>query len=150
MASTSKSKLEENGRGETYFQYYLRKYSMWLSILLSLFLLLDGIALFIATQYSFIDVFLYFGILLTIFTVGVDLLLWFEESLLWAVGAIVLTGFVPAIELIVFLASKHLTGGALALAIISLLLALSQIALPVMIVFRKNLRKGKNEGSKKS
>ena len=44
-------KKKELGEGETYFSYYLKQKPMWISILLSMFLLLDIITIFVKISY---------------------------------------------------------------------------------------------------
>ncbi|MCF2143649.1 MAG: hypothetical protein K9W42_08115 [Candidatus Heimdallarchaeota archaeon] len=131
---------EQEVRNETYLQYYLRKYSMWESILLSMFVILNIIPLFLIRNFSFIELFYYFIILLILLTIGIDILIWFDMNALRAIVAAIITGLVPTIELVIFLAQKNQKGTILALAIISLLLAISQMILPILLVAQKTTK----------
>ncbi|MHA1629325.1 MAG: hypothetical protein ACTSXO_01555 [Candidatus Heimdallarchaeota archaeon] len=134
----SQQKNEEQAMlNETYLQYYLQKYSMWQSILLSMFVLLDIIPLFLIRNFSFVEIFYYFIILLILLTIGIDILIWFDGNALRAIVIAVITGVMPTIELAIFLAQNNQTGTNLALAIISLLLAISQMILPILVVIQK-------------
>ena len=131
---------EQEIRNETYLQYYLRKYSMWESILLSMFVILNIIPLFLIRNFSFIELFYYFIILLILLTIGIDILIWFDMNALRALVAAIITGLVPTIELVIFLAQNSQKGTPLALAIISLLLAISQMILPIFLVAQKTTK----------
>ena len=131
------------GEGETYFSYYLKQRSMWISILLSMFLLLDIISVFITTIYSFTEIFLYLGILMLVLAGGALAFIYFEENYLWAFLSSLILGLMPVIEIIIIL-TKALTGSDLGLAIVSLILGLILCILPVALVYFRFKFKNKN------
>lgn len=131
------------GEGETYFSYYLKQRSMWISILLSMFLLLDIISVFITTIYSFTEIFLYLGILMLVLAGGALAFIYFEENYLWAFLSSLILGLMPVIEIIIIL-TKALTGSDLGLAIVSLILGLILCILPVALVYFRFKSKNKN------
>jgi len=128
---------------ETYFSYYLKQRSMWISILLSMFLLLNIISIFVLTIYSFTEVFLYLGILMFVLAGGALAFIYFEDNYLWAFLAAVILGLMPVIEIIVIL-TKALTGSDLGLAIVSLILGLILCILPIVLVYFRFKFKNKN------
>lgn len=129
--------------GETYFSYYLKQRSMWISILLSMFLLLDIISVFITTIYSFTEIFLYLGILMLVLAGGALAFIYFEENYLWAFLSSLILGIMPVIEIIIIL-TKALTGSDLGLAIVSLILGLILCILPIALVYFRFKFKKKN------
>ncbi len=131
------------GEGETYFSYYLKQRSMWISILLSMFLLLDIISVFITTIYSFTEIFLYLGILMLVLAGGALAFVYFEENYLWVFLSSLILGLMPVIEIIIIL-TKALTGSDLGLAIVSLILGLILCILPVALVYFRFKSKNKN------
>lgn len=138
------NKLSE---GETYFSYYLKQRSMWISLLLSTFLLLDIITIFVKTNYSFTEIFTYFGILMFLLAGGALTFIYFEENFFWAFLGSLILGIMPLIEIIIVL-TKVLTSIDLGLAILSLFIALLLSVLPVILV---SIRfKVKNKKSEKS
>lgn len=134
---------EKAGEGVTYFSYYLKQRSMWISILLSMFLLLNIISIFVLTIYTFTDVFLYIGILMLVLAGGAHAFIYFEDNYLWAFLAAVILGLIPVIEIIVIL-TKTLTGSDLVLAIVSLILGLILCILPIVLVYFRFKFKNKN------
>ncbi|NHJ32238.1 MAG: hypothetical protein FK732_05205 [Asgard group archaeon] len=136
MAEKESEVVENNeiSEGETYFSYYLKQRTMWISILLSMFLLLDIITIFVTTTYSFTEIFLYFGIIMLIIAGGSLAFIYLEENYFWAfLGSLVL-GLMPVIEIIVIL-TKSLSGSDLGLAIFSLVLVLILCILPIVLVY---------------
>ena len=131
------------GESVTYFSYYLKQRSMWISILLSMFLLLNIISIFVLTIYSFTDVFLYLGILMFVLSGGALAFIYFEDNYLWAFLAAVILGLMPVIEIIIIL-TKALTGSDLGLAIVSLILGLILCILPIVLVYFRFKFKNKN------
>ena len=131
------------GEGETYFSYYLKQRSMWISILLSMFLLLDIISVFITTIYSFTEIFLYLGILMLVLAGGALAFIYFEENYLWAFLSSLILGLMPVIEIIIIL-TKALNGSDLGLAIVSLILGLILCILPIGLVYFRFKFKNKN------
>lgn len=125
---------DEIREGETYFSYYLKQRSMWISILLSMFLLLDIISIFVTTIYSFTEIFLYLGILMVVLAGGALTFIYFENNYLWAILGALILGLMPVIEVIIIL-TKALTGSDLGLAIVSLILGLILCILPIGLVY---------------
>ncbi len=125
---------DEAREGETYFSYYIKQRSMWISILLSMYLLLDIISIFIITIYSFTEIFLYLGILMLVLAGGALAFIYFENNYLWAFLGSLILGLMPVIEIIVIL-TKALTGSDLGLAIVSLILGLILCILPIVLVY---------------
>jgi len=125
---------DEISEGETYFSYYFKQRSMWISILLSMFLLLNIITIFVITNYSFTEVFLYIGILMITLAGGALAFIYFKENYLWAFLGSLILGLMPVIEIIVIL-TKALTGSDLGLAIFSLILGLILCILPTILVY---------------
>jgi hypothetical protein len=134
--STKKNESVENkelDKGESYFSYYLKQRSMWISLLVSTFLLLDIITLFMMTNYSFTEIFTYFGILMMLLAAGALTFIFFEGNFFWAfVGSLIL-GVMPLIEIIIVL-TKALTRLDLYLAILALLIAVLLCVLPIGLV----------------
>ncbi|MBK5112379.1 MAG: hypothetical protein JJE41_02020 [Candidatus Heimdallarchaeota archaeon] len=134
--SIKENDLPENRKlseGETYFSYYLKQRSMWISLLLSTFLLLDIITIFVKTNYSFTKIFAYFGILMLLLAGGALTFIYFEENFFWALLGSLVLGVMPLIEIIIVL-TKALTNVDLGLAILSLLIILLLCVLPVILV----------------
>lgn len=125
---------DEARESETYFTYYIKQRSMWISILLSMYLLLDIISIFIITIYSFTEIFLYLGILMLVLAGGALAFIYFENNYLWAFLGSLILGLMPVIEIIVIL-TKALTGSDLGLAIVSLILGLILCILPIVLVY---------------
>lgn len=100
----------QDSEGETYLRYYLKKRSMWINILLSLFILLNVISLFLLTNFSYTEVFGYFWSFLILFGFGLNVFNGLEENYFWALLISTFTGIIPLIELIVILAMKTFTG----------------------------------------
>lgn len=140
------SENDKLSKGETYFSYYIKQRPMWISLLLSSYLLLDIIAIFVVTNYSFTKIFIYFGILMMFLAGGTLAFIYFEENFFWASLGSVILGIIPLIEIIIVL-TKTLTSADLGLAILSLLITLVLIALPVVLVIIRF--KNKEEKSEK-
>ncbi|MBN1329536.1 MAG: hypothetical protein JXA54_08695 [Candidatus Heimdallarchaeota archaeon] len=127
-------------QGETYLQYYLKHYSRWISILISLYLLLDVIMLFVSIQYSFTQLFLYFGILMILISSGTLAFIYFERNYFWALLGSVLIGLLTTIETIIYLSLVSMNTVSLVLAIFSLLFSIAMIFLPILLVYIKNTK----------
>ena len=104
---------------------------MWISILVSMFLILDIISIFIITIYSFTEIFLYLGILMLVLAGGALAFIYFENNYFWALLGSLALGLIPVVEIIVVL-TKALSGSDLGLAIVSLTLGL---ILPIVLVY---------------
>ncbi len=128
---------------ETFFSHYIKQRKMFLSLLLSMFLLLDIVTLFVITNYTFTDIFLYFGILMILIAIGTLAFIYFEENYLWAILGSLILGVTPLIESIIVI-SKSITGLDLGLAIITLILGFILSILPMLLVYLK-LRFGKKK-----
>ena len=120
---------------ERYFDYYIKKNTMWITIFLSLYLLLDIIAIFISTNYTFLYLFLYFGILMMVFGAGVLFFVWREKNYFWAIITALFIGLTPLIEIIIHLATVSMSTASLVMAILSLVIALALTLLPLFLVY---------------
>lgn len=125
---------DEAGESETYFSYYIKQRTMWISILLSMFLILDIVSIFVITIYSFTEIFLYLGILMLVLAGGALAFIYFENNYFWALLGSLVLGLMPLIEIIVVL-TKTLSGSDLGLAIVSLILGLILCILPLGLVY---------------
>ena len=79
--------IEDDDESERYFDYYIKKNTMWISIFMSMFVLLDVLAIFLTTNYTFLEIFLYFGILMILAGSGVLYFIWQEKNYFWATMA---------------------------------------------------------------
>lgn len=125
---------DEAGENETYFSYYIKQRTMWISILLSMFLILDIVSIFVITIYSFTEIFLYLGILMLVLAGGALAFIYFENNYFWALLGSLVLGLMPVVEIIVVL-TKTLSGSDLGLAIVSLILGLILCILPLGLVY---------------
>jgi len=137
--------LENEEEPERYFDYYIKKNTMWISIFLSMYILLDIIALFLTTNFTFLEIFLYFGILMIIIGSGTLYFTWREKNYFWATMATIFLGLLTFIEIIIHLATVSLNTSSLISAILSLLVSLMFIILPILLVFLKNRQESLNK-----
>ncbi|NHK33014.1 MAG: hypothetical protein FK730_16825 [Asgard group archaeon] len=129
--------INDDDESERYFDYYIKKNTMWLSIFLSLFVLLDVIAIFLTTNYSFLEIVLYFGILMILVGSGVLYFVWREKNYFWAALASLFLGLTTFIEIIIHLSRVSMGTSSLIMAILSLLVSLGFLILPILLVFLK-------------
>lgn len=136
-AQESKEQIENEEESERYFDYYIKKNTMWISIFLSLYVLLDVIAIFLTTNYSFLEIFLYFGILMIIIGSCALYFIWREKNYFWATMVSIFLGLTTFIEIIIHIATVSLSTSSLIIAILSLVGSLGFIILPILLVFLK-------------
>jgi hypothetical protein len=136
--------VQEEEKAERYFDYYIKKNTMWISIFLSLFLLLDIIAVFVSTNYTFFDIFLYFGLLMMLFAAVILYFIWREKNYFWALLASIFLGLTPLIEIIIQIARVTMSTTSLVFAILSLLIALTLAILPILLVYLRYYREFKD------
>jgi hypothetical protein len=129
--------LEDDDESERYFDYYIKKNTMWISIFISLFVLLDIIAIFLTTNYSFLEIFLYLGILMLLVGSGALYFIWREKNYFWATLASFFLGLTTFIEIVIHLARVSMESSSLIMAILSLVCSLGFIVLPILLVFLK-------------
>ncbi|HUT81565.1 MAG TPA: hypothetical protein VMZ29_10220 [Candidatus Bathyarchaeia archaeon] len=137
---SNEESIPQQIKSETYLQYYLKHYSMWISILISFYLLLDIIMLLVSIQYTFTELFLYFGILMILISAGTLAFVYFERNYFWGLLAAILIGLLTTIETIIYLAVVNMDTTSLVLAIISLICSIVMIVLPLTLVYLKNMK----------
>ena len=121
---------------DTYLAYYLGKRGMLISLLLSVFFMLNIIALFFPANelFTFVDIFLYFGILMILICGGTLSFIYFEGSYLWAIMGSLVEGVVPFIVLLNYIVNNDLNSTAHGLAVFSVVLSVVAIFLPFVLV----------------
>jgi hypothetical protein len=131
---------------ERYFDYYMKKDTMIITIFLSLYLLLDIIAVFLSYNYDFTQLVLYFGVFLAIFAAASLYFVWRKKDYFWSIVAAVILGLIPFIEVIVYIA-RHLSMDiiSLALAIVAGVIFLALMILPEFLVYYKYYKEHKAE-----
>jgi len=135
----TKKKIKVEKRQE-FRSYYLQQRKVILSILISIYVFLNVIALVLTTYYYFVQIFLYVGIIMLLIIAGIIIIIVYEGNYLWAFLSSIIIGLIPTIEFIVGLAIAKLEGVNLILVIISLILSLFLIFVPSFLVYY-NLKK---------
>ncbi|MHA1557557.1 MAG: hypothetical protein ACTSPM_11565, partial [Candidatus Heimdallarchaeota archaeon] len=135
----TKKKIKVEKR-EEFRSYYLQQRKVILSILISIYVFLNVIALVLTTYYYFVQIFLYIGIIMLLIITGIIITIVYERNYLWAFLSSIIIGLIPTIEFIIGLAIAKLEGVNLILVIISLILSLFLIFVPSVLVYY-NLKK---------
>lgn len=132
----TKKKIKVEKRKE-FSSYYLQQRKVILSILISIYVFLNVIALVLTTYYYFVQIFLYVGIIMLIIITGIIIIIVYEGNYLWAFLSSIIIGLIPTIEFIIGLAIAKLEGANLILVIISLILSLVLIFVPSVLIYYK-------------
>ena len=114
----TKKKIRVEKR-EEFRSYYLQQRKIILSILISIYVFLNVIALVLTTYYYFVQIFLYIGIIMLLIIAGIIITIVYEGNYLWAFLSSIIIGLIPTIEFIIGLAIAKLEGVNLILVIIS-------------------------------
>ena len=130
----TKKKIKVEKRKE-FRSYYLQQRKVILSILISIYVFLNVIALVLTTYYYFVQIFLYIGIIMLLIITGIIITIVYEGNYLWAFLSSIIIGLIPTIEFIIGLAIAKLEGVNLILVIISLILSLVLIFLPSVLIY---------------
>ena len=132
----TKKKIKVEKR-EEFRSYYLQQRKIILSILISIYVFLNVIALVLTTYYYFVQIFLYIGIIMLLIIAGIIITIVYEGNYLWAFLSSIIIGLIPTIEFIIGLAIAKLEGVNLILVIISLILSLVLIFVPSVLIYYK-------------
>ena len=130
----TKKKVNVEKRKE-FRSYYLQQRKTILSILISMYVILNVIALMLTTNYYFVDIFLYVGIIMLLISSGIVTTIVYEGNYLWALLSSIFIGLVPTIEFIIGFIIAKLEGVNLVLAILSLILSVLLIFIPSILVY---------------
>ncbi len=130
----TKKKIKVEKRKE-FRSYYLQQRKVILSILISIYVFLNVIALVLTTYYYFVQIFLYIGIIMLLIITGIIITIVYERNYLWAFLSSIIIGLIPTIEFIIGLAIAKLEGVNLILVIISLILSLVLIFVPSVLIY---------------
>ncbi|NHJ05631.1 MAG: hypothetical protein EAX90_12465 [Candidatus Heimdallarchaeota archaeon] len=143
---SAKEEQEETRDFRSLFLGYLKEKKLILTILLSMFVLLDIIGVFISANYLFKELFLYLGIIMVLFAVGISYIVVSEKNYFWAILSSVIIGLLPTIEIIIHLATIKLEGADLGVTIFALILSISGIIFPTLVIYLlalRNMKKNK-------
>ncbi len=132
----TKKKIKVEKR-EEFRSYYLQQRKVILSILISIYVFLNVIALVLTTYYYFVQIFLYIGIIMLLIITGIIITIVYEGNYLWAFLSSIIIGLIPTIEFIIGLAIAKLEGVNLILVIFSLILSLVLIFVPSVLIYYK-------------
>jgi len=127
-------KLEER---KEYLSYYLQQRKVILSILISMYVVLNVIASILTTYYHFVSIFLYIGLIMLVIISGIIVTIVYEGDYFIAFLSSIVIGVIPTIELIIGLAIANLYGVNLILVVISLILSVCLIFVPSVLVHYK-------------
>ncbi len=125
--------------------YYLRQRKVILSILISMYAVLNIIASILTTYYNFVSIVLYVGIIMIVIISGIIITIVYENNYLWAVLGSIIIGVIPTIEIIIGLAIANLEGVNLIFVVISLIFSLCLIFVPTFLVHYKSKKSKKEE-----
>lgn len=142
---TAKEEVEETRYFRSLFLGYLKEKKLILTILLSMFVLLDIIGVFISANYLFKELFLYLGIIMVLFAVGISYIVVSERNYFWAILSSVVIGLLPTIEIIIHLATIKLEGADLGVTILALILSICGIIFPTLVIYLLAIRNTKNK-----
>ena len=124
---------------------YLKEKKVILSILLSMFVLLDIIGIFISANYQFWEIFLYLGIIMILFAIGVSYIVITERNYFWSILSSIVIGLLPTIEIIIHLSLWNLTGAELGVSILGLIISICGIFEPTLIIYLLEIREIKQK-----
>lgn len=131
IETKKKIKIEER---KEFRSYYLQQRKVILSILISMYVVLNVIALMLTTYYYFVSIFLYVGIIMLVIISGIIVTIVYEGNYFWAFLSSIIIGLIPTIEFIIGLVIAKLEGVNLALVIISLIFSICLIFVPSVLV----------------
>jgi len=144
---SAKEEEKETRDFRNLFLEYLKEKKLILTILLSMFVLLDIIGVIISANYLFKELFLYLGIIMVLFAVGISYIVISEKNYFWAILSSVIIGLLPTIEIIIHLATIKLEGADLGVTILALILSICGIIFPTLVIYLLAIRNIKNESS---
>ncbi|HUU79179.1 MAG TPA: hypothetical protein VMX55_12610 [candidate division Zixibacteria bacterium] len=144
---SAKEEEKETRDFRNLFLEYLKEKKLILTILLSMFVLLDIIGVIISANYLFKELFLYLGIIMVLFAVGISYIVVSEKNYFWAILSSVIIGLLPTIEIIIHLATIKLEGADLGVTILALILSICGIIFPTLVIYLLAIRNIKNESS---
>ncbi|NHJ87059.1 MAG: hypothetical protein FK734_16470 [Asgard group archaeon] len=129
------SEKKEDDASETFFSYYIKQRSMWISIFISLFILLDIIALFLTTSYTISQVFLYLGILLILIGGVATFFIILEKNYFYGVLGAIIFGLATMIEIIIHISTAIIYTTDIPIVVISLMISGLFIIAPVIGIY---------------
>ena len=150
MAEKTKQKDEvvQVQRKETFkelLKEYMKEKKIILSILLSMFVLLDIIGIFISANYQFWEIFLYLGIIMILFAAGISYIVIIERNYFWSILSSIIIGLLPTVEIIIHLSLWNLIGVELGVSILGLFISICGIFLPTLLIYLLEMKKIKQK-----
>ncbi|KAF5435252.1 hypothetical protein C5S36_03515 [Candidatus Methanophagaceae archaeon] len=125
--------------------YYSQQRKVILSILISMYIVLNIIASILTTYYYFVNIVLYIGIIMLVIISGIIVTIVYENNYFWAFLSSIIIGVIPTIEIVIGLAVAKLEGINLILVIISLIFSVCLIFIPTVLVHYKLKRSKTNK-----
>ncbi|MEA2070194.1 MAG: hypothetical protein U9O98_02795 [Asgard group archaeon] len=130
-------KSEKRAKEKLTLKDYLPAKNKIISLLLGIFIIINIVALFVSENYSFFDLFLYFGILSIIIAIGTIFLTILSNNFLRSGIVALITGIIPVVEIITHIATNDLSPKSLGVAISLLVYCVILTILPFISFIHK-------------
>ncbi len=128
------STQDDEMQPETTARNYFSEKIKLLPILVASFVIVDIAALFISVNYTFTEMFYLCGIVMILLAIGSSIIILLEGNPLWAYICAIVFGLMPIIEIIIHIATVPQDTTSLALAIVTIFLAVVLVCFLIIIV----------------